>query len=193
MNIIHPDIDAIIVAYCGLKISALLQVNRWFHDTVTKSDLYLEYKTGHNKSFLETCIMGLTNYAQYIVTPECDLDWAFIASCGSGQLAIAQWLIALGKGDGYSRIGIHAYCDYAFQYSCERGHITVAQWLIKLGESTGYTKIDIHANRDFAFQYSCANRHLNVAQWLIQLGDNGYGSYTDLYQKKLIAITALSC
>ena len=91
MNIIHPDIDSIIINNCHLveSLPQLACVNSWFSTMIKNNVLYQEYKIGRNKKFDEVCGLGLISYAKWLINnQEINIhagdECAFNLSCESG-------------------------------------------------------------------------------------------------------------
>lgn len=123
-------------------------------------------------SFTDLCQQGKLKEAQQLFAEGEVHLWegnyyAFRIACGSGHLAVAQWLWRVScDGD---RINYRTENDAAFRWACEAGHLDVAQWLWDLGRATG-NPVNHHARRYDAFIGACRNGHLRVAQWLWGLG-----------------------
>jgi hypothetical protein len=83
---------------------------------------------------------------------------AFVWSCQSGRLELAQWLVAtfgLTAEDARRSLVLHR--------SCANGHLAVAQWLVATFNLTAAENV----RSSLALHFSCENGHLAVAQWLV--------------------------
>ena len=82
----------------------------------------------------------------------------FVAVCGRGHLAVAQWLHGLG--------GVEAHVGglAGFRAACCNGKLHVAQWLHGLGG------VDVRGDSEAHLFWACKGGHLHTAQWLHSLG-----------------------
>lgn len=196
MTTILPDIYCHIVNFADLPtLVNLISVDKHFHNLASTKPIIEQWqcmtKWKNNQThrelptintiFIQSCCFGFIEYAKYLVSVHqinihVFKDSPFRISCSNGRLAIAQWLIALGESNDYTKIDITAVCNSAFVNSCINGHIDVVKWLIKLGESGNYKRIDIYAQNNHAFIYSCGRNHIDIVRYLIELEESGYSN-----------------
>lgn len=121
----------------------------------------------NNKAFRDACycnqlpvavwLHGLGAAGRWHEHPGCqDL---FVAVCGLGYLALAQWLYGIG--------GVEAHVGglAAFRAACRNGQLHVAQWLHGLGGV-----VHVHDDTEAHLFWACMGGHLHMAQWLHSLG-----------------------
>jgi ankyrin repeat protein len=136
-------------------------------------------------SFITSCRYGNLQNAQRLyklgyVDILADNYAAFMLSCGSGYLDVAQWLhsivginndihrsacmVAAKNGDTKMlewlislRFDIRDYIHDIFTICCENGHLSTAVSIHAIGMISYYS---------YAFSTSCVRGHIEVAKWL---------------------------
>ena len=197
--------DEILLHYCSTDIdlcNILKHLNKYYYGLINDNNIYkswvslLDHNKDHcihsnfqNNLFMNVCKKGNIIICNYIINKFNGIniheedEHAFRASCGYGQLEIAQWLIDLGMQKNFTPIDIHAKCEVAFQrtwknirykstfqWSCTNGQLEIAKWLVDLSMQKNFTPIDIHAHNEYAFRVSCYHGQLEIAKWLVNLG-----------------------
>jgi hypothetical protein len=136
------------------------------------------------KSFKSACSLGKQRLLRSVLPlpPETSTrQTGFNTACKFGQLAVAQWLLALPDVDPaaqnnwiFSMTCLQDKLETAqwlqddvqnspFQLACGGGHLEVAQWLYSLpGVAETFREC-------MPFQWACFKGHLEVAKWLITL------------------------
>jgi hypothetical protein len=100
-----------------------------------------------------------------------DIEEAFGAACGCGDIEIAEWLWELSIEsypiESYP-IDIHANNNEAFRDACENNLINMAQWLYELGNKIS-SPFDIHMGGDEIFKFGCLNNCIDIVKWLYKI------------------------
>ena len=73
MNIIHPDVDYVIINNCHLieSLPQLACVNSWFSTMIKNNILRQEYKIGYNKKFYEEIVAYKQKKLEYLRINQC--------------------------------------------------------------------------------------------------------------------------
>lgn len=103
-------------------------------------------------SLFETYDEIRKNCGDEICEIEIDVGVILIKACETGNLELAQFMIA--RGATY-------FCQEGLQYACANGHLKLVQLMISQNANIRF---------DAPFQAACENGHFEIVKWVVEHG-----------------------
>lgn len=149
-DIIHPypELEKMIMDYLDpIELCKQILLNKYYHKTIGKHLIYLEFKDFHEKKNSLTISEILS---------ENDAEKLFLKACRYGYINVAKKY----QKDKWYR-SISEIYTLGFVYSCIGGYMDIAKWLLSIAS----TKIDIRGN-SYLVMECCKAGRFEIIKWL---------------------------
>lgn len=196
-----PEIEEIIFNYLDpiTDLKNLIQVNKYYFDTISTTPIYLELKSCQKDNFAKIiskykmrhtdkytlflwkiCLNGCLCLMKYLLKKypnEINIhefgEFAFCLCCKHGWLDLAKKLFKFSQSKTSKPINLHY--DSPFWFACHNGHFKLVKWLYHLLKSSNISIIDYYRSSQFYLNYNC-----KIAKWLYDLNHNHH-EYSHLF------------